>query len=121
MRHAIEQLIPLELRLDEVEDVPIWGNGRCMIHAMGAHTDGAAAYRSVAREEEGDGSPGKPKNLMDQAAVSALVRYKSLALNRYCTSFTLHLCIRYSRSCTHHLCMYYSHSFTLTFALDMYA
>jgi len=37
VRHAIEQLIPLELRLDEVEDVPIWGNGRCMIHAMRAH------------------------------------------------------------------------------------
>ena len=50
MRHAIKQLIPLELRLDKVEEVPIWGNDRCMIHAMGAYTDGAAAYRSVARE-----------------------------------------------------------------------
>jgi hypothetical protein len=73
VRQAIEQLIPVELRLNEVEDVPVWGSSRCMIHAMGAHMDGVAAYRSVPREEEGDGSPGKPKNLMDQAAVSGLV------------------------------------------------
>ena len=73
VRQAIEQLIPMELRLNEVEDVPVWGRSRCMIHAMGTHTDGVAAYRSVPREEEGDGSPGKPKNLRDQAAVSGLV------------------------------------------------
>ena len=73
VRRALEQLILLELRLDEVEDVPIWGNDRCMLHAMDAHADGVFAYRSVPREEEGDGSPGKPKNLMDQVAVSGLV------------------------------------------------
>lgn len=71
MRRAIEELIPQELQLSQVNEVPIWGDGRCMIHAMEASSEGLAVYQSVPRETEADGSPGKPLSSTGQAAVSS--------------------------------------------------
>jgi len=77
VRRLVETLIPEEIIPDQVEEIQIWGDGRCYVHGVEAHKAVLQLYNSVAREPLDETHfGGRPIHEIDQIEViHALVGY----------------------------------------------